>query len=118
RQSLAARSAGRRRAVSGAVRAQLGDGRWHFQHGPIDCIVFAEGESGAAAECVDRAWQRFRGVLDELVAELPLLRVDLASAAGVAVAPRGPIARRMVAACRAHAGSGRFLTAMAAVAGS
>ena len=104
--------------MSGAVRAQLGDGRWHFQHGPIDCIVFAEGESGAAAECIDRAWLRFRGVLEELVAELPLLRLDLASPAGAAAAPAGPVARRMVAACRAHAAGGRFITAMAAVAGS
>ena len=104
--------------MSGAVRAQLGDGRWHFQHGPIDCILFAEGESGAAAECIDRAWLRFRGVLDELVAELPLLRTDLSSPSGAAVEPHGPIARRMVAACRAHAANGRFITAMAAVAGS
>jgi len=104
--------------VSGAVRARLGDGRWHFQHGPIDCIVSAEGESGVAAECVERAWLRFRGILDELVVELPLLRLDLSSPAGAAVEPRGPVARRMVAACRAHATRGRFLTAMAAVAGS
>ena len=104
--------------MSGAVRAQLGDGRWHFQHGPIDCIVFAEGESGAAAQCVDRAWLRFRGVLDELVGELPLLRLDLSSREGAAAAPAGPVAQRMVAACRAHASGGRFLTAMAAVAGS
>ena len=104
--------------MSGAVRAQLGDGRWHFQHGPIDCIVFAEGESGAAAECIDRAWLRFRGVLEELVAELPLLRLDLSSPAGAAAAAAGPVARRMVAACRRHAAGGRFITAMAAVAGS
>jgi len=104
--------------VSGAVRAQLGDGRWHFQHGPIDCIVFAEGESGAAAECIDRAWLRFRGVLEELVAELPLLRLDLSSPAGAAAAAAGPVARRMTAACRRHAAGGRFITAMAAVAGS
>ena len=104
--------------MSGAVRAQLGDGRWHFQHGPIDCILFAEGESGAAGECVERAWLRFGGLLDELVGELPLLRLDLSSPAGAAAAPAGSVARRMVAACRAHATSGRFLTAMAAVAGS
>jgi ApbE superfamily uncharacterized protein (UPF0280 family) len=101
-----------------AVRARLSDGRWHFQHGPIDCIVCAEGNAGAVADGVERAWRRFRGVLDELVAELPLLRVDLASPAGAAVAPVGPVARRMVAACRAHARDGRFFTAMAAVAGS
>ena len=104
--------------MSGAVRAQLADGRWHFQHGPIDCILFAEGESGAAGECVERAWLRFGGLLDELVGELPLLRLDLSSPEGAAAAPAGSVARRMVAACRAHATSGRFLTAMAAVAGS
>jgi hypothetical protein len=104
--------------VSGAVRHQLADGRWHFQHGPIDCILQAEGEAGAAAECIERAWQSFGGLLDELVAELPLLRIDLGSPAGARVAPRGPVARRMVAACRAHADGGRFITAMAAVAGS
>ena len=104
--------------MSGAVRAQLGDGRWHFQHGPIDCILSAEGEAGAAAECLEHAWARFRGVLDELVAELPLLRTDLSSLPGGQVAPQGPIARRMVEACRPHAAAGRFITAMAAVAGS
>ena len=104
--------------MSGAVRRRLADGRWHFQHGPIDCIVQAEGEAGAAAECVERAWARFGGVLDELVGELPLLRSDLGSPAGAQVAPKGAIARRMVEACRAHASGGRFITAMAAVAGS
>jgi ApbE superfamily uncharacterized protein (UPF0280 family) len=104
--------------MSGAVRRRLADGRWHFQHGPIDCILHAEGEAGAAAECIERAWSRFRGVLDELVGELPLLRTDLGSPAGASVAPAGPTARRMVEACRIHAAGGRFITAMAAVAGS
>ena len=104
--------------VNGAVRRRLVDGRWHFQHGPIDCIVLAEGEAGAAAECIERAWSRFRGVLDELVGELPLLRTDLGSPDGASVAPCGSVARRMVAACRVHASGGRFITAMAAVAGS
>ena len=104
--------------MSGPQRRRLDDGRWHFQHGPIDCILFAEGESGAAAECVERAWLRFRGLLAELVGELPLLRLDLSSPEGAAAAPVGPVACRMVAACRAHATGGRFLTAMAAVAGS
>jgi uncharacterized protein len=103
---------------SSASRRALGDGRWHFQHGPIDCIVSAEGESGAAADCVEHAWLRFGSVLDELVAELPLLRIDLSSASGARVEPQGPIAKRMVEACRAHADGGRFITAMAAVAGS
>ena len=104
--------------MSGAVRQRLADGRWHFQHGPIDCVISAEGDADVVAACTGRAWQRFEGVLDELVAELPLLRADLSSLAGARVAPRGSIARRMVEACRAHATNGRFITAMAAVAGS
>ena len=104
--------------MSGAQRARLADGRWHFQHGPIDCILGADGDPAAIARAVERAWSRFGGILAELVDELPLLRTDLASAAAAAVRPHGPIARRMVAACRAHATNGRFITAMAAVAGS
>jgi ApbE superfamily uncharacterized protein (UPF0280 family) len=104
--------------MSGAVVRRLDDGRWHFQHGPIDCIVGAEGDAAAIASAVERAGARFGAILDELVAELPLLRTDLGSSAGAAVQPSGPIARRMVAACRRHASGGRFITAMAAVAGS
>ena len=104
--------------MSGAQRARLADGRWHFQHGPIDCILGADGDPAAIARAVERAWSRFGGSRAELVGELPLLRLDLASAEGAAARPRGPIARRMVAACRAHATNGRFITAMAAVAGS
>ena len=104
--------------MTGAVRALLGDGRWHLQHGPIDCILLAEGEPGVAAACIERAWERFRGLLAELVAELDLLRTDLSSLDGARIAPHGVVARRMVGACRRHAEGGRFITAMAAVAGS
>ena len=104
--------------MTGAVRKSLADGRWHFQHGPIDCIVSAEGTAGAAAECIERAWARFRTLLDELVAELPRLRADLSQPSAASLAPEGRVARRMLAACRPHAIDGRFITAMAAVAGS
>jgi len=121
--------------VSGAVRRRLDAGRWHFQHGPIDCILgadaaaddagadaFADAHAHASADAVEagfeRAWMRFGGLLDELVGELPLLRADLAAAGATAIAPAGPVARRMVDACRPHARGGRFITAMAAVAGS
>ena len=106
------------KAASAATRRELSHGRWHFQHGPIDCIVAADGDAAAVAACVERAWARFATVLDELVGELPLLRADLSMASGTSYAPRGPVARRMVAACWPHAASGRFITAMAAVAGS
>ncbi|CAN5916717.1 UPF0280 family protein [soil metagenome] len=97
---------------------RLSDGRWFFQHGPIDCVIGAEGEQRAVGQAVDAAWRRFGGLLDELMAELPLLRADLSAPDSLAVKPSGPVAGRMVEACRAHAANGRFITAMASVAGS
>ena len=101
-----------------AQRCRLAARRWHFQHGPIDCILEADGEQAAVDRAIEAAWSRFTGVLAELVAELPRLRADLTSAAGAQIHPDGVIARRMVAACRPHAEAGHFVTAMAAVAGS
>jgi ApbE superfamily uncharacterized protein (UPF0280 family) len=103
---------------AGAARRRLPDGRWHFQHGPIDCIVAVDGETAIVAECIERAWRRFETVLGELVAELPLLRADLSAPGAGALQPRGSVARRMVAACRPYGAAGVFVTAMAAVAGS
>jgi len=104
-------------AATGAVRRRLDAERWHFQHGPIDCIVAANGDSRAVAAAVERAWSRFQPLLDELVGELALLRADLSARPAPAL-PMGTVARRMVAACRPHGADGRFITAMAAVAGS
>ena len=104
--------------MGGAVRRLLADGRWHFQHGPIDCIVAADGDADAVARCVEQAWRRFSGLLDELVAELPLLRADLSGARAASLQPTGSVATRMVAACRTYGEAGTFITAMAAVAGS
>jgi uncharacterized protein len=104
--------------VSSAQRHPLPGGRWLFQHGPIDCVIGVDGDSDAVALSLEAAWARFNGVLDELVAELPLLRANLAAVPGHDVPAKGPIARRMVAACRPYAEHGLFITAMAAVAGS
>jgi len=104
------------RPATGGVRRRLDATRWHFQHGPIDCIVSADGDAAAVAAAIEAAWNRFRTLLAELVGELPLLRADLSAAA--LVMPRGSVACRMVAACRPHGEDGRFITAMAAVAGS
>lgn len=108
----------------GALRARLADGRWHFQHGPIDLLIGVEGEVGAVGMAIEAAWTRFAGLLDELVGELALLRAPCAtgdrqvSRVG-ATDPRGPVARRMVHACRPYAARfGLFVTPMAAVAGS
>ena len=115
---------------SGPQAAMLPDGeRLHLNHGPIDLILWCDPPARAMAYAC--AAERFRTVLDELVAELPFLR----SPAPVAVA--GPVARRMAAAAEPFAlspaltrpspaggGSGRgqrppaFITPMAAVAGA
>jgi len=99
------------RAPSGAMRARLGEGRWHFQHGPIDLVVGAEGEPASVCGFVEAAWTRMQTILGELVHELPALRAPVA--AGVL---RGSVARRMEAACLPHAL--QFVTPMAAVAGA
>ena len=104
--------------MNAAQRRPLPGGRWHFQHGPIDCVIGADGEPAAIARALEAAWARFQGVLTELVSELPLLRANLAAAPDEAVAPHGAVAQRMVAACRPYARQGIFITAMAAVAGS
>lgn len=99
-----------------AERTPLDGGRWHFQHGPIDIVVQAEGEATALAQAHEAAWQRFAGILDELVGELRSLRLPVS--AGQAV--QGPIADRMWQACAdaSRACGAPFITPMAAVAGS
>jgi uncharacterized protein len=92
---------------------RLADGRLHLHDGPIDLIVEAFGETSAVEEAYAAAWGRFATILDELCAELPLLRAD----PGGAQAPRGAVARRMAAAV-APFRAPRFLTPMAAVAGA
>jgi len=96
----------------GAVRARLGGGRWHWQHGPIDIVAQAEGEPAAVAAAHEAAWSRFQTVLAELVAELPLLR----TAVGPPCPLQGPVAQVMWNACAPYAAG--FITPMAAVAGA
>ena len=47
---------------------------WHFQHGPIDLVIVADGDAQALADAFEAAWRRFESVLCELVGELPALR--------------------------------------------
>ena len=83
----------------GAVARLLPDGQTlHLQHGPIDLIIGAEGAREAAFAA---ARARFETVLDELVAELPLLRREVGDW------PAGVVARRMVSAVRPHAAAVR-----------
>lgn len=93
----------------GAVAARLPDGRLHLQHGPIDIIAEAFGDAPAVLAAYARAARRFSTVLEELVAELPLLRSENAVV-------QGPIAGRMAAAVAPFRPD--FITPMAAVAGA
>src|SRR3546814_9374669 len=90
----------------------LPDGRLHLQEGPIDLVIAGVGadkevrRAYAAAVC-------FEDVLPGLVAGLPALKQPVAEDSPVV---QGPVARRMVAACRPH--RLQFVTPMAAVAGA
>ncbi|MFZ9507109.1 MAG: UPF0280 family protein [Burkholderiaceae bacterium] len=99
------------------VRARLSDGRWHFQQGPIDLVIGADGDPAACEAAHEACWARFAPVLGTLVGELSVLRSALPPA-GHPPEVTGPVAKRMLAACLPHARQGLFITAMAAVAGS
>ena len=100
------------------TRAQirlLDDGRrLHLNDGPIDLIIEAFGETDEVSAAYHAAAQRFATVLDELCAELTLLR-QTAQIDGPL--PSGAIARRMAAAVAPYC-ERTFITPMAAVAGS
>lgn len=94
--------------------ALLADGRLHLQHGPIDLLIEAFATDPVEVECArQQAVARFGDILETLVAELPLLRTPLNQREPEL---RGPVARRMLAACWPHRAV--FITPMAAVAGA
>jgi hypothetical protein len=121
----------------GPTRTPLPGGRWHFAHGPIELVIGADISIGApehtlltaaalpmtrrvpaASETTvqaahEQAWARFQSVLQELVAELPLLRLPVQPGP---CPVQGPVARRMWQACAALPTD--FITPMAAVAGA
>jgi uncharacterized protein len=95
--------------------ALLPDGkRLHLQDGPIDLVIEAKGRAAEVRAAHDAAAQRFTGLLDELCAELTILR-QAADPAQCAL--KGVVARRMHAAVAPFAAD-HFITPMAAVAGS
>jgi ApbE superfamily uncharacterized protein (UPF0280 family) len=121
RQSLAAGAARLSPTTAGGpARRPLEDKRWLFQHGPIDLVIGCDGDEAACEAAIERAWQRFAGVLAELVPVLAQLRTPLPESAGWSPDPAVmPIAARMVDACRPFAERHRlFITPMAAVAGA
>jgi uncharacterized protein len=88
--------------------------RLHLQDGPIDLVIGADGEPDAVASAYQEAARRFLTVLDELCAELQLIRAQ--AGAGAAL-PQGRIAQNMARAVLPFAES-TFITPMAAVAGA
>ncbi len=105
-----------RSAPSGALCATLPDGRTHFQHGPIDLIIGAEGNPDAVNVALERAWERFSQILPELVTELKALRQPISNTSRPHSSFHSPVAQRMFAAGWHH--RAQFVTPMAAVAGS
>jgi ApbE superfamily uncharacterized protein (UPF0280 family) len=99
----------------GPIRARWPDGRWHFQHGPIDLVIGLEGETRALAAAIEDCWLAFTEVLPRLVEELKGLR----SAWTPALRLHGPVAVRMARACAPFGlDFDLFITPMAAVAGA
>jgi len=94
------------------VIQELTGGRLHLSHGPIDLVLKAWGEPQALRAANAAAVRRFAQVLPELCEELAQLRRPVQEEPVLA----GPVARRMLEACRPFAGV--FLTPMAAVAGA
>jgi ApbE superfamily uncharacterized protein (UPF0280 family) len=88
--------------------------RLHLQDGPIDLIVETCGSEIDVSAAYQAAARRFTGLLDELCAELPLLRQ---AADPKRCLLQGTVARRMHAAVAPFAAD-CFITPMAAVAGA
>ncbi|MBC8038750.1 MAG: UPF0280 family protein [Rhizobiales bacterium] len=95
-----------------SLARMLPDGRrLHLHDGPIDLVIGADGPLREVARAHDAARVRFSTILDELCAELGLLRQPSS------VKPQGAVARRMWRATIVHA-ERNFITPMAAVAGA
>lgn len=100
--------------MTGPQASLLPDGRrLHLHHGPIDLIIEAFASEADVRRAYRAAARRFATILDELVAELPLLRQPIGPDRQRV---HGAVARRMIAAVVPHAA--HFITPMAAVAGS
>lgn len=88
--------------------------RLHLQDGPIDLIVEAFGAAEQVQTAYHAACSRFVDILDQLCAELPVIRQQCLLHSDW---PHGSVARRMFAAVLPYA-SEFFITPMAAVAGA
>ena len=104
-----------------AHRQALDPQRWHFQHGPIDLVIQADGDAACVQAAHEASWAAFQPMLPSLVQELPQLRQAVSTRADNPL--HGAIARSMWQACAPLAAPcpthpDGFITAMAAVAGA
>ncbi len=108
---------------SGAHVRQLGESRWHFQHGPIDLIIDLHGDPAVASESIARGFGNFRQLLPVMAGCLrelrsPVAQIDqvalLSNLAGHRLALR--VVGLMLAAANRY--PEWFVTPMIAVAGS
>ena len=97
-----------------ATRHNLPNERLHFQHGPMDIVIGATGQSEAVARAHAAAWVRFEPLLEELLAERQMLWQPIGC--GTCNPCFGKTARLMWDACAPFAAN--FITPMAAVAGA
>jgi uncharacterized protein len=94
----------------------LPDGRrLHLNDGPIDLIIGADGRLAEVKRAYEAASDRFVTILDELCAQLLLLRTNIRAIRDSV--PNGAIAKRMVEAVLPYRDR-CFITPMAAVAGA
>ena len=92
----------------------LSDGsRLHLNHGPIDLIIEAFGETETVQCAYERATNKFNNVLTDLVRELPALRSPISQNRDTL---KSPVGMRMQNAVQPFYPT--FVTPMAAVAGS
>ena len=90
----------------------MSDNRLFLQHGPIDLILQVDASEEIRTRLYSCAKKRFSTVLEELVAEMDLLKLPWSADQ---TAPIGKIAQKMF---RAVSNSGVLVTPMAAVAGA
>lgn len=93
--------------------AALRHERLHLHYGPIDLLIDVDGDDASVRAAHLAAQERFDGVLETLVSELPQLRTPIRAES---IEPCGPVAKLMWQACLAH--TNHFVTPMAAVAGA
>jgi len=104
-------------SLSAAQAWLLDDGaRLHLHHGPIDLLISASGTASEVKSAYRQATLAFQSVLEDLAAQLPLLRTRLSCQDSSEKLFHGAVARSMFIA--AYPFASKAVTPMIAVAGA